>query len=244
MDGKDEKRRERSRKKEARRRERMATDPEYRERQLERKRASKRRQYERKKQDPEWLAGERERVLEYQRKKSRERYREKLASDPDYRERLRAYDAIRREKEKGDPEALKRRRARTKRCRAKGYGLVMLAKIRGSCVDCGESDPAVLDFDHRDPSEKKFNLSQPSQCTSGRVATEMAKCDIRCSNCHRKRTSVQRNAWHQEYKSDPFRFEMNLKLITGEVEEDEAHRMVDTLLWWDNLETWKPNQED
>lgn len=57
------------------------------------------------------------------------------------------------------------------------------------CVDCGEDDPRVLQFDHRDPSEKKGSVS--SMVTNGVsldiVQQEVAKCDVRCCNCHRKK---------------------------------------------------------
>ncbi len=59
------------------------------------------------------------------------------------------------------------------------------------CVDCGESDPVVLEFDH--VAEKKANVT--TMVKGGLVWTsierEIAKCQIRCVNCHRRRTAVQ-----------------------------------------------------
>jgi hypothetical protein len=62
------------------------------------------------------------------------------------------------------------------------------------CVDCGESDPVVLDFDHRDPATKKFSVKDHRSKSKSldRVMQEVAKCDIRCANCHRRRTVRQR----------------------------------------------------
>jgi hypothetical protein len=59
-------------------------------------------------------------------------------------------------------------------------------KSNHSCVDCGFSDPKALDFDHV-RGEKKYNLSQMSELGLGRqkILDEIAKCDVRCSNCHR-----------------------------------------------------------
>jgi hypothetical protein len=61
------------------------------------------------------------------------------------------------------------------------------------CVDCGESRIPCLDFDHRDPSEKSFNLGGLGTAVNGldRVKAEIVKCDVRCSNCHRVRTAEQ-----------------------------------------------------
>lgn len=62
------------------------------------------------------------------------------------------------------------------------------------CVDCGETDPIVLDFDHRDGTKKKFAISQRiGRCSLHTLLTEIAKCDVRCANCHRRRTAFQLN---------------------------------------------------
>lgn len=67
-----------------------------------------------------------------------------------------------------------------------------------SCVDCGESDIRVLEFDHIDPSQKLFSISQSVRLGRGwsEVLTELEKCVIRCANCHKKRTSEQYN-WYK-----------------------------------------------
>jgi hypothetical protein len=60
-----------------------------------------------------------------------------------------------------------------------------------SCVDCGIEDFAVLEFDHRDPSLKKDNVSYlVRQAVSWKtILDEIAKCDVVCANCHRRRTA-------------------------------------------------------
>lgn len=57
------------------------------------------------------------------------------------------------------------------------------------CVDCGESDPVVLQFDHR--HHKRMDVSDmPSGGFSwGTIQTEIEKCDVRCGNCHRRKTA-------------------------------------------------------
>lgn len=56
------------------------------------------------------------------------------------------------------------------------------------CVDCGESDPRVLDFDHFGP--KNFTIGDAltkSVVFPEVLQAEIEKCYVRCSNCHRKR---------------------------------------------------------
>jgi hypothetical protein len=53
-----------------------------------------------------------------------------------------------------------------------------------------ESDPIVLEFDHIQP--KKFNLSMRARDRKMEdVIIEIRKCEIRCANCHRRKTSKQ-----------------------------------------------------
>lgn len=62
------------------------------------------------------------------------------------------------------------------------------------CVECGESDPIVLDFDHRDPSAKRLDVSRlANRKRWPQVLAETEKCDVRCASCHRRRTAQQFN---------------------------------------------------
>lgn len=58
----------------------------------------------------------------------------------------------------------------------------------GKCQRCGlVDDPCVYDFHHRDPNEKDFGLaSRRKYGFIKSVKLELDKCDLLCSNCHRK----------------------------------------------------------
>lgn len=58
------------------------------------------------------------------------------------------------------------------------------------CTDCKvQFDPICMEYDHRDPSTKLFNVSQPQSVSSlQKLKDEIAKCDVVCSNCHKLRT--------------------------------------------------------
>lgn len=58
------------------------------------------------------------------------------------------------------------------------------------CIDCGEKDPIVLEFDHRDPKQKLNDISNLISGGFGwnRILAEIQKCDVRCANCHRRIT--------------------------------------------------------
>jgi hypothetical protein len=62
-----------------------------------------------------------------------------------------------------------------------------------ACVECGERDPLVLDFDHVDPREKRTEIYWLAHGTARwqAIETEIGKCEVRCANCHRRRTATQ-----------------------------------------------------
>ena len=67
------------------------------------------------------------------------------------------------------------------------------------CIDCGENNPLVLEFDHKDDSDK---IDRISKMVSGkwsieRIKEEITKCDVRCANCHHIRTAEQQG-WYKD----------------------------------------------
>lgn len=60
------------------------------------------------------------------------------------------------------------------------------------CVDCGESRVPCLQFDHIDPTLKSFNVSTGFKVAGlQKVIDEIAKCVVRCANCHAVKTAEQ-----------------------------------------------------
>lgn len=60
------------------------------------------------------------------------------------------------------------------------------------CIDCGESDPVVLEFDHV-RGKKLGSISKLRTISKNVVKREMKKCVVRCANCHRRKTAKQFN---------------------------------------------------
>lgn len=52
---------------------------------------------------------------------------------------------------------------------------------------CGENRPPCLDFHHRNPDTKLYEISEMISASMNRnlVMLEISKCDIICANCHR-----------------------------------------------------------
>ncbi len=104
------------------------------------------------------------------------------------------FNAYRREHYRLNREDYIRRNARLLRVRGREW-LRRLWRylVEHPCVDCGESDPVVLECDHADPRTKRQSVSFLAR--SGypwkTVLAELAKCEVRCANCHRRRTALQ-----------------------------------------------------
>ena len=62
-----------------------------------------------------------------------------------------------------------------------------------ACVDCGVSDPLVLEFDHV-RGVKRMDVSRlvAAGYPWPAIEEEIAKCEVRCANCHRRVTHVRR----------------------------------------------------
>jgi hypothetical protein len=73
--------------------------------------------------------------------------------------------------------------AKTRAAHLQRIGEYLLAH---PCVDCGETDIRVLDFDHRVGAEKAAEVMKLAKAAYAwkRVSDEIAKCDVRCRNCH------------------------------------------------------------
>ena len=79
--------------------------------------------------------------------------------------------------------------------RAKDYAKERLAfnklqvkeyKLLHPCIDCGETDPIVLQFHHID--NKKYTIAHIMSTKSWNIIEkEIKKCIVLCANCHLKR---------------------------------------------------------
>ena len=71
-------------------------------------------------------------------------------------------------------------------------------KMSNYCQKCGLEDPkypVIFDFDHQKREDKKSDVSSMlAQARSWKmIFEEVCKCQMLCSNCHRKKTWDERN---------------------------------------------------
>jgi hypothetical protein len=66
------------------------------------------------------------------------------------------------------------------------------------CVDCGEKDVIVLEFDHV-RGVKRFAVSELLRRGNAwaSIEVEIQKCEVRCANCHRRKTSSRGNHYRE-----------------------------------------------
>lgn len=63
---------------------------------------------------------------------------------------------------------------------------ILWAKRSSGCVVCGEDEPCALQFHHRNPKSKLFEVSRAGTRSLEEVKKEIKKCDVLCANCHAK----------------------------------------------------------
>ena len=70
-------------------------------------------------------------------------------------------------------------------------------KLERGCARCGYNEhPAALHFDHRDHTQKAFNISQDPKRSWESIEAEIAKCDVLCANCHSVRTHEEQHIYY------------------------------------------------
>ena len=101
------------------------------------------------------------------------------------------------------PEARPERMDEYNRVRRRGRHREVWAYLcEHPCVDCGEDDPVVLEFDHLrdkvDNISKMASLKRPWSV----ILEEIEKCEVVCANCHRRRTAARVNSYRWQWRDD------------------------------------------
>ena len=97
-------------------------------------------------------------------------------------------------------ETLDRTKLRNARVREKNQQLLFNCLLEHPCVDCGDADPIVLEFDHVNGKKvKAVSVLIRESWSWEAILREIQKCEVRCANCHRrvtiKRGNHYRSLW-------------------------------------------------
>ena len=69
------------------------------------------------------------------------------------------------------------------------------------CVDCGNTDIVVLEFDHVfGPKKKGVSILVANAMPIEEIQEEIDKCEVRCANCHRRRTAINSRFYRSIYE--------------------------------------------
>lgn len=91
---------------------------------------------------------------------------------------------------------LEKARERNGKLKKENQLFLMEFLSKNPCVDCGEKDPIVLEFDHiRDKSDNVSEMLK-LKYSQEKLLEEIMKCEVRCANCHRRKTAKD----HHWYK--------------------------------------------
>ncbi len=66
------------------------------------------------------------------------------------------------------------------------------------CAICGEDDPLVLEFDHLHSKRADISKLIQSNCTWEQLSLELDKCQVLCSNCHKRKTHRESNSYRYQ----------------------------------------------
>lgn len=94
---------------------------------------------------------------------------------------------------------------------ARAYSTIVIAENRKRlieylvshpCTDCGQTDVRVLDFDHvRGEKSNHISMMIKAAYSWAAIEAEIAKCEVRCANCHRVKTGEKVSSWRHSPES-------------------------------------------
>jgi hypothetical protein len=79
-----------------------------------------------------------------------------------------------------------RNRAADRRKHQTNLDYVRAIAAAGGCTDCRRHD-GRLEYHHRDPATKVFDVGHPTTRSLATIDAEIAKCDVLCPKCHHAR---------------------------------------------------------
>jgi hypothetical protein len=87
--------------------------------------------------------------------------------------------------------------ARKNNVRRRERAAVQVLAIREqlACIDCGESNPLLLDFHHLGEKTVDISTMVRNGMPWSKIESELAKCEPLCANCHRRRTAKEQGWW-------------------------------------------------
>lgn len=82
------------------------------------------------------------------------------------------------------------------------------------CVDCGETNLVVLDFDH--VGEKRWSVSHMVNrgFPWATIEDEIKRCQVRCANCHRIKTARERGYYERKFRGQLFEAPGAYRVVT------------------------------
>lgn len=103
---------------------------------------------------------------------------------------------------KGDAKGrhLQQVKKRTDAARETARDFVYKYLLTHPCEGCGERDPVVLEFHHIGEKDMEITRMVGGGWSIKRIQEEMGKCQVLCSNCHRKVTAKERG-WYRSLTS-------------------------------------------
>lgn len=79
---------------------------------------------------------------------------------------------------------IKKQRDKRRKCQE------WVRQFKDKCKVCGETHPACLDFHHLEDKEggiaNMINTRNITEALRNKIIAEIKKCEVLCSNCHRK----------------------------------------------------------
>ena len=87
---------------------------------------------------------------------------------------------------------------------ARNFAHILDVLRRHPCVDCGERDTVVLEFDHVGTKRAAVTQLAWHGCSLATIDKEVRECEVRCANCHRRITAM---------RADHFRFRVLSSLV-------------------------------